>query len=191
MLHGMDYDEAAAWSGKTNVDLHGFGGSYLQQADALDLASGSSAESFDVVAGNPPFGDKITDPSILEQFELGHDPKERPLAQQTSEVLFLEAFLRLAKPCARVAILLPDGILANVGEQRVRDYLLRTAFVEAVVALPRRVFRNDAKSNVLLLRKKLTPERSQERPVFLASVQDIRTELDEVQHRLSAGPVAP
>lgn len=191
MLHGMDRDEAAAWSGKTNVDLHGFGGSHLQQADALDLEHGAPLESFDVVAGNPPFGDKVVAPIILEQFELGRDPKSRPLGQQVSEVLFLEGFLRLAKPGARVAILLPDGILANVGEQRIRDYLFRQALVDAVIALPRRVFRNDAKSNVLLLRKKLTPEQSQERLVFLASVQDIRTELDDVLRRLSTGPAAP
>ena len=189
MLFGMDRDPSAAWSGKTNVSLHGFGGSHLHQTDALDLGNiPFDLGSFDVVAGNPSFGDKITDPAILEQFELGRDGEGHPLNQQASEVLFIEAFLRLAVPGGRVVILVPDGILANLGEQRVRDYLVRHAVIEAVIGLPRRVFRNDAKANILLLRKKRTADEPQESPVFLATVEDIWTELEEVLHHYRAGP---
>lgn len=189
MLHGMDREPAAAWSGKTNLALHGSDGSHLHQTDALDLADiPFDLEGFDVVAGNPPFGDKITDPAILEQFELGRDSRDQPLNQQASEVLFIEAFLRLAVPGGRVIILVPDGVLANLGEQRTRDYLVQHAIVEAVIGLPRRAFRNNAKANVLLLRKKHEPGQSQERPVFLVMVEDIRTELEEALNHYQAGP---
>jgi len=189
MLHGMDREPAAAWSGKTNVALHGFGGPHLHQTDALDLADiPFDLESFDVVAGNPPFGDKITDPAILEHFELGRDSKGQPLNRQASEVLFIEAFLRLAAPGGRVVILVPDGILANLGEQRARDYLVQHTIVEAVIGLPRRVFRNDAKSNILLLRKKREAGQTQGHRVFLATVENVWTELEDVLHQYRSGP---
>jgi len=188
MLYGMDHDQVAAWSGKTNMALHGFGGSYLHQTDALDLANiPFEMGSFDIVVGNPSFGDKIADPVILEQFELGRDSNDQPLNQQSSEVLFVEAFLRLARSGARAVILVPDGVLTG-GQQRVRDYLMQHALIEAIIGLPRRTFRNDAKSNILLLRKKQAPDEPQERPVFLATVEDIWTEWKEVLHLYRAGP---
>jgi len=188
MLYGIDHDPAAAWSGRTNVALHGYGGSHLHHTDALDLANAPfDLGSFDIVVGNPSFGDKITDPTILKQFDLGRDSSDQPLNQQSSEVLFIEAFLRLARPGARVVILVPDGILTG-GQQRVRDYLAQHALIEAIIGLPRRTFRNDAKSNILLLRKKQAPSEPQERPVFLAVVEDIWIEWKEILHLYRAGP---
>jgi type I restriction enzyme M protein len=189
MVFGMDNDPSASWSGKTNLALHGLGGSHLYERDALDLARiPLELGSFDVVAGNPPFGDTINDPGILEQFELGRDNDGRPLNRQSSEALFVEAFLRLAVPGGRVVILVPDGLLANQGEQRVRDFLTGHAIVEAVIGLPRRVFRNDAKSNILLLRKQTTTGEPQERPVFLATVEDIWSELGDMLDLYRSGP---
>ncbi len=189
MLYGMDVDPAAAWAGRTNVALHGFGGANLQQANALDLRqSPFQLESFHIVAGNPSFGDKVTDPAILEQFQLGRDSKGRLLNQQYSDILFIEAFLRYAKPGGKVVILAPDGTLTNTSGQIVRDFIVRQALVEAVIGLPRRVFRNDAKSNILFLRKKASPSDRQQTPVFLATVENILTELPDALQRLLAGP---
>ncbi|MBM4028786.1 MAG: hypothetical protein FJ280_25840 [Planctomycetes bacterium] len=180
-LYGSDHDAVAAWSGRMNLELHGFSQSRLHLMDALDLARlPEGFADFDIVAGNPSFGEKITDPAILGQFELGRDETGKPLSQQSSEVLFVEAFLRLAKPGARVIILVPDGILSNAIGQRVRDYLVEHALIEAIIGLPRRFFRNDAKSNILLLRKKTSPGDSQEEPVFLAAVDDPDQDLPEI-----------
>jgi type I restriction enzyme M protein len=187
-FHGLDHDEPAAWSGRTNLVLHGLRGSHLHQLDALDLSRFPyELGSFDIVAGNPSFGDKITDPSILAQFELGLGSKGNSLAQQMSHVLFVEAFVKLAKPGGRIVILLPDGTLANTGEQRVRDYLVEHVVIEAVIGLPRRVFRNDAKSNILLMWRKQSRCEYQDKPVFLAAIKDIWTELDEALSLLQAG----
>jgi type I restriction enzyme M protein len=189
MLFGLDKDASAAWSGKTNLALHGFGGSHLCERDALDLGQLPwELESFDIVVGNPPFGDTIDDPAMLEQFELGRDNEGHPLKRQSSEVLFVEAFLRLAVPGGRVVILLPDGLLANQGEQRLRDFMTSNAIVESVIGLPRRVFRNDAKSNILLLRKKTAIGELQDRLVFVATVEDIWSELWEMHDLYRSGP---
>jgi type I restriction-modification system DNA methylase subunit len=188
MLYGMDIDPAASWAGEANLALHAFGGSCLKQADALDLnISSFPLESFDIVTGNPSFGDKITDPAILDQFELGHDSKGHLLNQQYSDILFIEAFIRYAKPGGKVIILVPDGTLTNHGCQVVRDLIIEQTLVEAVIGLPRRVFRNDAKSNILLLRKKTSLDEHQQYPVFLSAVNNIITELPESLIQLLVG----
>jgi len=57
------------------------------------------------------------------------------------EVLFLERFFQFARPGGHVAIVLPEGILANARQRRVREWLLDRYQLDAVVGLPRSVFR--------------------------------------------------
>jgi type I restriction enzyme M protein len=67
--------------------------------------------TFDLVIGNPPFSAQAhldRRPEVLRQFDLGAGWRSQCL-----EVLFLELFLKPAKPGGRIAIILPNGPLAN------------------------------------------------------------------------------
>jgi len=95
--------------------------------------------TIDLLFTNPPFGSKILidDPSILEQYDLGHtwdydapsDTWEKTEALQKSqppEVLFIERCVRFLRPgMGRMAIVLPDGILGSPGLGYVREWILR------------------------------------------------------------------
>jgi predicted RNA methylase len=108
--------------------------------------------TFDLAVGNPPFSAQShleRRPEVLRQFDLGTGRKSQCL-----EVLFLELFLKLAKPGGRIAIILPDGPLANRPFHYVRRWLLERARVETIVSLPRGVFANTtAKTNILIAKK--------------------------------------
>lgn len=187
-LLGMDIDSAASWAGKTNLALPGYDTANLYCADAMDLASAPfPLEHFAIVAGNPSFSAKIVDPAILAQYHLGLDRKGAVLNQQYSDVLFVEAFLRYARPGGKVVLLVPDGLLTNTSGRLVRDFIIEQALIEAIVALPRRVFHNDAKSNILLLRKKENPAEMQHQPVLLGAVEHFTDELPLVLQQLKAG----
>jgi type I restriction enzyme M protein len=109
--------------------------------------------TFDLAIGNPPFSAQTSlekRPEILQGFDLGAGR-----ISQCLEVLFLELFLKLAKPNGRIAIILPDGPLSNKPFQYVRDWLLRRAHVEAIISLPRGIFnRTTAKTNILIAQKR-------------------------------------
>jgi predicted RNA methylase len=120
-------------------------------------------KSFDWVVGNPPFGTRCLgeeadlealarDYTIWRESRIRH----RMLATYPIEILFLERFVRLAKPGGYVAIIVPDGILANARLSYVRDWLAAHAEVKAVVSLPQHVFSRtgaSSKGSVLLLRR--------------------------------------
>jgi len=94
--------------------------------------------TFDLAIGNPPFSAQANlekRPQILHGYDLGFG---RP--SQCLEILFLELFLKLAKPKGRIAIILPDGPLSNRPFKYVRDWLLCRAHIEAIVSLPRGIF---------------------------------------------------
>ena len=130
--------------------------------------------SFDWVAGNPPFGTRCleaADVGVLQDCltiwrEAG---RESLTSAYPIEILFLERFLQLAKPSGYVAIVVPDGILANERLSYVREWLMSRAEVKAVVSLPQHIFRRggaSSKSSILLLRS--LPH--QPSPVLMAAV---------------------
>lgn len=93
------------------------------------------------------------------------------------EILFVERFIKLAKPGGWVAIVIPDGILTNSNSHYVREFIGDKTKVEAIISLPRDAFKNvgtSAKTSILFLQKYSgQEEKQQDYPVFLASVNSL------------------
>lgn len=123
-LWGCDLDERLAprWraAGLAGPRIH------LQVQDGLLDASlfGPRAGSFSLVVGNPPYG-------------LG---MARPATGEPIEALFLRRFVQLAEPGGWLALVVPEGILTNRRQQRLRDWLLERAAPKAIVTLPECAF---------------------------------------------------
>lgn len=126
-------------------------------------------EKFDVLVTNPPFGAKIPvkEKGILSQYELGFKWKfnkekkewERTNKLQSSQppqILFIERCLQLLKPGGRMGIVLPEGILGNIGDENIRKFILNKANILGVVDLPSETFQPSTatKTCILFLRKK-------------------------------------
>lgn len=128
--------------------------------------------TFDLAVGNPPFSAQANlekRPQILQGYDLGFG---RP--SQCLEILFLELFLKLAKPKGRIAIILPDGPLSNRPFKYVRDWLLCRAHVEAIVSLPRGIFtKTSAKTNILIAQKLAPAHQPYREPTALFVCDDV------------------
>ncbi len=163
-------------------------------------------KEFDVVVGNPPYGgvgigsiDEELENALLNyeiwkrtyekennnQTELGltgtrkklkSSVKER-LKRYPIEVLFLDRFIQLAKEGGWIAIIVPDGILANSNMSYVREYVSEKTKVDAIISLPRNTFKNagtSAKTSIMFLKK--IDMKEEDYPVFLASMEDLADE---------------
>lgn len=95
------------------------------------------------------------------------------------EVLFIERFVQLVKPGGWIAIVIPDGILANSNMHNVREFIAKKTKVNAIVSLPRDSFKNvgtNAKTSILFLqklKKDADLNKDLDYPVFLASISNI------------------
>ena len=164
------------------------------QARARDAAPDGS---MDVVITNPWFSTKelIDDESILNRYDLGKVWTRTDEGHYVNsgtvnptgvppEVVFLERAWRWAKPGdGRIAILLPDGLLGNPGDEYVRWWILRHCEVLASIDLPVDPFKVTLKDyrltpalpSLLLLRRRSDDEFVRaEHPdywVFMAAVQ--------------------
>ena len=75
--------------------------------------------------------------------------------------MFLERFVELCRPGGHVAIVLPEGVVANRRLQFVRDWLQARCQILGVVSLPRGTFRRSGTAAVtatLLLRRRAEGE---------------------------------
>jgi len=130
------------------IDARTFPGGQLEDvARARDLMPDGS---MDIVLTNPWFSTKetIKEEAILSRYALGkvwtktdegHFVNTGRLNTEgvPPEVLFLERAWRWTKPgTGRLAILLPDGLLGNPGDEYVRWWILQHCEVLASVDLP-------------------------------------------------------
>nr|WP_239067877.1 N-6 DNA methylase [Actinomadura bangladeshensis] len=151
---------------------------------------------FDLVLTNPPFSGKVTGRPQLIAYDLfdlasrgllamsddeevengaangGDGAKVRRVNSMKRDILFLERGLDLLRPGGRMAIVLPQGNLNNLGLAGLRDYIFSRARVLAVVGLHYYTFRPFAsiKTSVLFLQKwgGTAGPRIEDYPIFMA-----------------------
>lgn len=113
-----------------------------------------------MILTNPPFGSKLTNENVLKDFATrdGVTKKNGKVIKTIpQEVAFLNRCLEFLAPGGKLAIVLPDGVLANSTMQDVRDWILRWARLKAIVSLPQETFRPygaAVKTSVVILEKR-------------------------------------
>jgi type I restriction enzyme M protein len=153
--------------------------------------------NFDVVLTNPPFAGKVTGKeqlSIYELYELQQSGKltddeeglesedeegavkkksKRKVNSMKRDILFLERCLRFLKPGGRMAIVLPQGNLNNIGTKALREWIMQKARILAVVGLGVNTFKpfTGTKTSVLFLQKwgGIAGKPFEDYPIFMAT----------------------
>jgi len=174
-LFGIEINEQIARTAKMNMIIHDDGHTNVVAADGLfspkDLRertenAGFQEGTFDFIITNPPFGSTIkqTEKAYMHQYSLAtkstdwlnpaSKAADRP--SQSSEVLFIEQAQEYLRDGGYLAIVIPDGILANNSMQYVRDYIGEAFRIVAVVSMPQTAFTANGagvKSSVMFLKK--------------------------------------
>lgn len=191
---GIELDGRLAEQGRGRADRFYTGDGLL--GTFPEVADGS----FDCALVNPPFG-KLgpllpwLGPDgagrLVQRFGLLDGPKQVPAFPV--EALFVERALQLTRPAGWLALILPEGFLANARRQGMRDWLLARAEVQAVVALPGAF--NQVQTALVVLRGRKPLARTQarllaptgKRPSVEQYAQRVRLLLGASAHR---GPEA-
>jgi type I restriction enzyme M protein len=206
-VYGIDVDSELRKAARMNMVMNNDGHGNIASFNSLEFGiprfmsasdgmqgfskrSGGGHGQFDYVFTNPPFGAKIPveDPEILKAFDLGHGwnkengtwVKGSPRKKMPPEILFIEACWKFLKPGTGVmAIVLPNGILGNPGEQMefVRWWMLRHTELLASVDLPAEAFlpQVSVQASCVFMRRRAENEYRlvgadgpKQRPVFMA-----------------------
>ena len=136
---------------------------------------------FDIVLANPPFGAKVTNPTVLSKFELGYKWMRHEnefyrtgnlQSSQNTEILFIERCFNFLKEGGRMGIVLPNGNFENPSLEYLRFYIKQKAKLLAVIKLPQETFipfGTGVKTSILFLEKDSQNSDTQY-PVFFGKV---------------------
>lgn len=153
--------------------------------------------NFDIVLTNPPFAGKVPGKELLSVYELYElqksgkltddeedlesEGEESNLKKKTKkkvnsmkrDILFLERCLRFLRPGGRMAIVLPQGNLNNIGTKALREWIMHKARILAVVGLGVNTFKpfTGTKTSVLFLQKwgGIAGKPIENYPIFMAT----------------------
>lgn len=167
-LYGIEINATLGRVCKTNLVIHKDGHTNID-AERSCLDSHFSlprlrydGSMFNIVVGNPPFGDEVKegDRDRLGEGSLQHFELSEGEEQISSELIIVERGLQFLIPGGRLGMVMPDGSLNNTGEgsrcPAFRRMLLSTSRIEMVVSLPDYTFRKSGaqnKTSLLFLRK--------------------------------------
>jgi len=207
-VHGCDFDPFLVRASRMNLVMASNDLGNVFHLNSLEFPEGHLAglgnakkaikfASVDVIATNPPFGSSIpvTDKNILQHYDLAHNWERTGnnefrntgaiKSAVAPEILFIERCLDWLKPGGHLGIVLPDGILGNPGDEYIRWWVMRHAYVLASVDLPVETFIVEANVNILtsllFLKKKTADEikaedlrrKPEEYPVFMAVAEKV------------------
>jgi type I restriction enzyme M protein len=133
---GFDNDANMVKIAILNLYLHQLERARIEHHNPLTTTQGGQYPGalYDIILANPPFAGRIQKESILADINL--DTRD-------TELLFLKWFIDHLVDGGRAGIIVPNGVLFGSGkaDRKVRELLLTTCEVEALVSLPSGVFK--------------------------------------------------
>jgi len=172
---GIDKSERMIRLAAINLSLFGADARKLYVANALARAGSESSVGralegqVQLILTNPPFGATFSGADIFES-EIAKSRRK-----MESEILFLERYVDWLAPGGIVISVVPDSVLVNKSIfSELRDFLLKSCQVEAVISLPSVTFAaagTSTKTSILVLRK--CGQQSHERTTYFAEANDV------------------
>ncbi|MEU4641737.1 class I SAM-dependent DNA methyltransferase [Micromonospora sp. NPDC023814] len=174
-LYGQELNYGTSAIARMNLFLHGIADGDIKHGDTLTkpaFLDGARLRTFDVVLANPPYSIKTWNRSAFTMDPYGRNTWGVP-PQNAADYAFLQHIAKSLDPASgRAAVLLPHGVLTRVSEATVRQAMVRSDLVEAVIGLAPGLFYNSAmEAVVLVLRSRKSAER-RGRVLFINAVRE-------------------
>jgi type I restriction enzyme M protein len=141
MFHAYDFDATMLRIATMNLVMHGVTQPDVHYQDTLSQGfeerhPKGSKNAFDLILANPPFK------GTLDELDVAPDIL-RTVKTKKTELLFIGLILRMLKLGGRSATIVPDGVLfgASKAHVQLRQHLIDSNQLEAVISLPSGVFR--------------------------------------------------
>lgn len=133
---GFDNDANMVKIAILNLYLHQLERARIEHYNPLTTTQGGQypGPRYDIILANPPFAGRVQKESILADLNL--DTRD-------TELLFLKWFLDHLTDTGRAGVIVPNGVLFGSGraDRKLRELLLTTCGLQAVIALPSGVFK--------------------------------------------------
>jgi type I restriction enzyme M protein len=179
-LYGQERNFTTASIAKMNLFLHGIEDGHVAHGDTLTspafLDQHGKLRAFDVVLANPPYSIKAWDRAAFTADKFGRNLWGVPPQGRADYAFFQHIAASLKPDTGRAAILFPHGVLFRQEEVALREKLVKSGLLEAVVGLGAGLFYNSPMEAVVVVLRATRPKEQQGRVLFINAVERVARE---------------
>lgn len=177
-VYGQEINQLSSAIGRMNLFLHGVEDFEIANDDTLRhpaFLEGGRLRTFDMVLANPPYSIKQWDRESFASDPYGRNFLGTP-PQGRADYAFIQHILKSMNPkSGRCAILLPHGVLFRNKESEMRERLVKSDLIEAVIGLGANLFFNSPMEACILICRSEKATKRHKRILFIdASAEVIR-----------------
>lgn len=176
-LYGQELNIGTFAIAKINMFLHGLDSADIRRGDTLAnpqfLTEAGTLQTFDICVANPPYSIKDWEFEMFRNDKYGRiDGYELP-PQKNADFAFVLHIIKSMNSNGRAGIVLPHGVLFRGGsEGRIREQLLKNDLVDAIVALPPKLFYGTGIPAAIWILNKNKPENKKGKVLIIDGERD-------------------
>lgn len=123
-------------------------------------------DRYDLILANPPYYQSAAISEASKSVKIqGTENKAYTSGGRGIEALFTEWIIKSIKKGGVANIILPDGILTNIGNDKLKQLIINSCYIDSIVSLPVGTFFNTPKKTfILTLHKRTEDEMGVEQP---------------------------
>lgn len=144
-LYGQEINIGTYAIAKINMFLHGLDSADIARGDTLAdpkfLNPDGSLKTFDICVANPPYSIKEWEHEIFKSDRHARIAGYEMPPVKKADYAFVLHLIKSMNENGRAGIVLPHGVLFRGGaEGRIREQFIRNDLIEAIIALPAKLF---------------------------------------------------
>lgn len=154
-IYGQENNLSTSAIARMNLFLHGASDFKVAQGDTLrtpKFIEHGQLQKFNCILANPPFGQEKWGADSFESDKYGRNIWGCP-SDSNADFAWLQHMIKSMEPMdGKVAVVLPQGVLFHSGKEGdIREQLIKSDLIEAVVALAGGIFYGTGVSACILL----------------------------------------
>ncbi len=176
-LYGQEINLGTYAIAKINMFLHGLDSASIERGDTLSepkfLNADGSLQTYDICVANPPYSIKDWESEIFKANKHGRLTGYEMPPTKNADYAFVLHMVKSMNENGRAGIVLPHGVLFRGGaEGRIREQLLKNDLIEAVIALPAKLFYGTGIPAAILIFNKNKPEAHKNKILIVDAEKD-------------------
>ncbi|MDD5589606.1 MAG: type I restriction-modification system subunit M [Candidatus Portnoybacteria bacterium] len=176
-LYGQELNISTFAIAKINMFLHGLDSADIRRGDTIAnpqfLTQNGNLQTFDICVANPPYSIKDWESEIFKTNKYGRLEGYDMPPEKNADYAFVLHIIKSMNVNGRAGIVLPHGVLFRGGaEGRIREQILKNDLVEAVIALPSKLFYGTGIPAAILILNKNKPENKKNKVLIIDAEKD-------------------
>jgi type I restriction enzyme M protein len=179
-LYGQERNFTTASIAKMNLFLHGIEDGHIANGDTLAdpefLNDSGQLRTFDVVLANPPYSIKNWDRGAFTADRYGRNKWGVPPQGRADYAFFQHIAASMNPKTGRSATLFPHGVLFRNEEADLRENLIKSGLLEAVIGLGPGLFYNSPMEAVVVVLRANRPAKRKSQVLFINAIDLVARE---------------